>query len=104
MLYVYLKSEITTDSDERIYLKFSAKKARKEIIEIIKKLEEDEDFQIRSDIKWIYATLSHCYFAVDEMEQHKLFSAKFHDLNPLEWEIKTYEESLAHLNSIKNLK
>lgn len=99
-----LKSEITTDSEERIYLKFSAKKARKEIIEIIKKLEEDEDFQIRSDIKWIYATLSHCYFAVDEMEQHKLFSAKFHDLNPLEWEIKTYEESLAHLNSIKNLK
>jgi len=99
-----LKSEITTDRDERIYLKFSAKKVRKEIIEIIKKLKEDEDFQIRSDIKWIYATLSHCYFAVDEIEHHKEFSAKFHDLNPLEWEIKTYEESLVHLQSIKNLK
>ena len=98
-----LKSEITTDSDERIYLKFSAKKVRNEIIEIIKKLEEDDDFAIRSDIKWIYATLSHCYFALDEIEQYKQFSAKFHELNPLDWEIKTYEESLAHLSLIKNL-
>jgi tetratricopeptide (TPR) repeat protein len=99
-----LKSEITTDSDEQIYLKFSAKKVRKEIIEIVKKLEEDEDFAIRSDIKWIYATLSHCYFAVDEMEKHKNFSLKFYELSPLDWEIKTYEESLEHLNSIKNIK
>jgi tetratricopeptide (TPR) repeat protein len=99
-----LKSEITTDSEEQIYLKFSAKKVRKEIIDIVEKLEEDEDFAIRSDIKWIYATLSHCYFAVDEMEKHKQFSLKFYELSPLDWEIKTYEESLEHIKSIKNIK
>jgi tetratricopeptide (TPR) repeat protein len=99
-----LKSDITTDSDEKIYLKFYARKVRKEIIDIIKKLEEDEDFTIRSDIKWIYATLSHCYFNVDEMEKHKQFSLKFYELNPLDCVIKTYEESLEHIKSIKNIK
>lgn len=99
-----LKSEITSDSDERIYLNFSAKKVRKEIIEIIKKLEENDDFAIRSDIKWIYATLSHCYFAGNEFEQSKLFSQKFSELNPLDWERKTFEESLTYLSLIKNLK
>jgi len=97
-----LKSEISSDNDERIYLKFSAKKVRKEIIEVIKKLEEDDDFAIRSDIKWIYATLAHCYFAVDDFEQHKTFTEKFYALDPLDWERKTFEDSLAHLNSIKN--
>lgn len=97
-----LKSEISSDNDERIYLKFSAKKVRKEIIEIIKKLEEDDDFEIRSDIKWIYATLAHCYFAVDDFEQHKTFTEKFYALDPLNWERKTFEDSLAHLNSFKN--
>lgn len=97
-----LKSEITTDNDERIYLKFSAKNVRKEIIVIIKKLEYDDDFAIRSDIKWIYATLSHCYFAVDDFEHHTTFTEKFYALDPLDWERKTFEESLSHLNSKKN--
>lgn len=97
-----LKSEISSDNDERIYLKFSAKNVRKEIIGIIKKLEEDDDFAIRSDIKWIYATLSHCYFAVSDFEQHKTFTEKFYALDPLDWERKTFEDSLAHLISRKN--
>lgn len=92
-----LKSEITTDSEEKIYLKYSAKQTRKEIIEIISKLEEDEDFEIRSDLKWIYATVSHCFFAIDNSEQYQLFYEKFLKLNPEEWEIKTFEESLEHL-------
>lgn len=97
-----LKSEITSDSEERIYLKFSAKNVRKEIIQIVEKLKDDDDFAIRSDIKWIYATLSHCYFAVDDFEQHKTYTEKFYALDPLDWEGKTFEESLSHLKSIKN--
>jgi len=95
-----LKAEITIDTDERIYLKYSAKKTRKEIIEIIEKLADDEDFQIRSDIKWIYSTLSHCYFAINDIENYRLFSEKFMELRPVEWEIKTFEESLEHLKII----
>lgn len=96
------KSEITLDSEEKIYLKFSAKNVRKEIIKIIQKLKEADDFSIRRDIKWIYATLAHCYFAVDDYGQHKTFTEKFYILDPLDWERKTFEESLSHLNSLKN--
>jgi len=97
-----LKSEISSDNEERIYLKVSAKNVRKEIIQIIEKLKDDDDFAIRSDIKWIYATLSHCYFAVDDVEKYYTFTEKFYSLDPLDWERNTFEESLSHLNSIKN--
>lgn len=96
------KSEITLDSEEKIFLRFSAKNVRKEIIKIIQKLKEADDFSIRSDIKWIYATLAHCYFAVDDYGQHKTFTEKFYTLDPLDWERKTFEESISHLNSLKN--
>ena len=95
-----IKSKITTDSDEKIYLTFSARKTRKEIIEIIEKLKDDEDFEIRSDLKWIYATLSHSNFAIGNEAQHQLYSQKFHSLIPLDWEIQTYNESLQHLKTI----
>jgi tetratricopeptide (TPR) repeat protein len=95
-----LKSTITADNDERIYLKYSAKKTRKEIIEIIENLKSDEDFELRSDLKWIYATLSHCYFAVDDKENYQLFHKKFNELEPEEWEIQTYNHSLEQLTEI----
>ncbi len=95
-----LKAEISDDQEEKIYLKVSAKKTRKEIIEIIEKLKDDDDFGIRSDLKWIFATLSHCNFATGNDEQHKLYSQKFFNLNPLDWEIKTYNDSLEHLKTL----
>lgn len=95
-----LKSQITEDDEEKIYLKFSAKKTRKEIIEIVTKLEDDEDFQIRSDLKWIYATLSNCYFATDNMEYYSIFYKKFMDLKPEQWEIDSFNESIEQLKKI----
>ena len=92
-----LKSEITEDQDEKIYLKFSAKNIRIEIIKIIERLKEDEDFEIRSDIKWIYATLSHCNLAINNNEQHQFYQDKFYQLNPLDWELETYNNSIEHL-------
>jgi tetratricopeptide (TPR) repeat protein len=97
-----LKSEITTDQDEKIYLKYSAKKTRQEIITIITRLEEDEDFLIRSDLKWIYATLSNCYFANNDAIKYNFFRDKFFELSPIEWEIKTFEDSIEHLKKINN--
>jgi tetratricopeptide (TPR) repeat protein len=97
-----LKSEIAKDSDEKIYLRVSAKKTRKEILEIIEKLRDDEDFEIRSDLKWLYATLSHCNFALGNEELHQEYHQKFLDLKPIEWEIQTYDDSLAHIKSINN--
>jgi tetratricopeptide (TPR) repeat protein len=97
-----LKAEIAQEHEEKIYFKYSSKKTRKEIIEIIEKLKEDEDFEIRSDLKWIYATLSHCNFAIGNSDQHEIYSQKFLNLNPLEWEIQTYTDSLENLKTINN--
>jgi tetratricopeptide (TPR) repeat protein len=97
-----LKANISIENDEKIYLQYSAKNTRKEIIEIIEKLKEDEDFEIRSDLKWIYATISNCNFAIGNKEQHQLYSQKFLDLNPLDWEIQTYNDSIEQIKNIYN--
>ncbi len=97
-----LKSEITEDSEEKIYLRVSAKKTRMEILEIIEKLRDDEDFEIRDDLKWIYATLSHCNFSIENEEEHQLYHQKFLSLNLFDWEIQTYNDSLEYLKSINN--
>ncbi len=95
-----LKSTITTDEEEKIYLKYSAKTTRKEIIEIIEKLKSDDDFELRSDLKWIYATLSHCHFATGDTDNYQSYNAKFHELNPDKWEIQSYKNSLEQLTEI----
>ena len=91
------KSQIS-DDDEKIYYKIEAKKTRKSIIEIIRNLENDDDFLIRSDLKWIYATLSNCYLALGNSEDHKIYEQKFFETTMIKWEIETYEKSKEHIN------
>lgn len=99
-LCLNLKAQLSTDHDEMTYLNFSAKKTRKEIIEIIDKLGEDEDFELRSDLMWIYATLSNCYYGIGDNYKHQCFEKKFKELNPIEWQIESYEK---YLNQLKQL-
>lgn len=99
-LCLNIKSEITQNLEEKIFLKYSAQETRKEIIKIISQFEEDEDFELRSDLMWIYATLSNCYFGIGELEIHNQFEQKFNQLNPVDWQIETYEKSLNHLKKI----
>ncbi len=98
-----LKAEVSGDEDERIYLKFSAKKARKEIIGILEQFMKDEDFEIRNDLMWIYATLSNCHFALGDLDKHKQFDQKFKDLGPVDWQLDTYQNSLDKIEAIKGM-
>ena len=95
-----LKSAVENEEDEKIYLKVEAKKTRKKIIEIIEELKLDEDFEIRSDLKWIYATLSNCYFALNNKNEFEAFQTKFLEQNPETWEIETFEETINLLKTI----
>lgn len=99
-LCLNLKAELINDPEEKVFLKFSAKETRKEIIKIITLFEKDDDFEIRSDLMWIYATLSNCYYGIGEIEKHNEFELKFKKLNPEEWQLETYQKSL---NKLKNL-
>lgn len=99
-LCLNLKASITENSDEKIYLKYSAKETRKEIIEIIKKLAEDDDFELRSDLMWIYGTLSNCCMGIEEIENHQVYENKFKELKPVDWQQETYEKSLNNLKEL----
>ncbi|SSQ07122.1 Uncharacterised protein [Acinetobacter baumannii] len=93
-LCLNLKGKNAEDQEEKIYFKIEARKTRKSIINIIEKLKEDEDFEIRSDLSWIYATLAHCHYALENDEKYKEYDGKFKALNPLSWNLDSYNKSL----------
>ncbi|MFP3596975.1 tetratricopeptide repeat-containing protein [Chryseobacterium sp. SIMBA_029] len=101
-LCLELKIQFTTDTDEKIYCKVQARKTREKIIEIINQLKEDDDFLLRSDLKWIYATLANCYLALgiqDKFEEHE---ALFLENTTITWEIETYQTSKEKILALKN--
>ncbi len=100
-LCLNLKSEIIDDSEEKTYLKIEAKKTREEIIKIIETLKDDEDFEIRSDLKWIYATLSNCHYSLDNNDEAEKYKKLFLGSKPEKWEIETFEESERLINQLK---
>lgn len=94
-----LKSEAITDEHEKIYLEIEARKTRQEILNIIDTLKEDEDFEIRSDLKWIYATLANCNLALGNNGEYETYEAKFLSSNPDSWNIESYMQSIDKIKS-----
>lgn len=99
-LCLNLKAEKTQNTEEKIFLNYSATETRKEIIKLITQFQDDEDFELRSDLMWIYATLSNCFFGIGDLKMHNQYEQIFKQLNPLDWQIETYEKSLNHLKKI----
>ncbi len=96
-----LKGAYITDEEEQIYCRLEAKKTRVKIIEIIENLKLDEDFLIRSDLKWIYATLANCHLALGNTDEFEANEVKFIATNPDDWESETYKtakEQILNLN------
>lgn len=96
-----LKGQFISDEDEKTYCRIQARKTRNKIIEIIEDLKEDEDFLIRSDLKWIYATLANCYLALDNMSEYEENEKCFFNCSPAEWELETYKSSKQHILNLK---
>lgn len=87
-----LKANVEENDDERIYLKIEAKKTREKVIKILTSLSQ-EDLSKRLDEKWIYASLSTCYLATDDIEKSLKYKELFMSQNPESWEIETFESS-----------
>jgi tetratricopeptide (TPR) repeat protein len=100
-LCLELKAAVVDDPEEKIYFRIRAKKVRTAIVEIIDNLKNDEDFLIRSDLKWIYATLANCHLALGDNEKFMESEALFISLNPLDWEMETYNNSKNELSKNK---
>lgn len=96
-----LKSKVIVEADEKIYCNFEAKITRQKIIQNLENDLNDEEFQNRTDTKWVYATLSHCYLSIDNNDKASEFESKFLE-NSLDWEKETFENSKKQLIEIIN--
>lgn len=99
-LCLSLKAHNETDDEERIYAQVLAKKVRKSIIGTLTDLLKYDDIEGRLDVKWIYATLSHCYFAIGDEENYLAFEKKFLSSKVVDWEKDTFNNNKALLNKI----
>lgn len=79
------------DENERIFDQLSARKTREAIISSLLPIVESADFSERGDQKWIYATLSDCYFALGQEDFAEKYKTLFSDERPSEWEVKSFQ-------------
>ena len=93
-------SQITDDEDERTYCKIAAKKTRKQIVEIITCIFDQENYEQRNDIKWLYGSLAICLFALNE--EYQQYEELFYTNSSLNWEHETYQTSKQQLETLKN--
>lgn len=94
------KAKSENDSREKIYLQMEAQKSREKIIEVINDIFEDEDFLDRTDLKWIYATFSHCQLAAGNKEKADEYEKLFLNEIDADWEKETFENSKKHIVEI----
>ena len=93
------KSILEKDERHKIHKQVEAEEIRKQIIDIIlPTLEEEEP----GELKWKYATLANCYFALGDVEKGQEYEQKFKEQNPDEWEIETFLQNKQNSIHYKN--
>lgn len=89
------KATRTEDSEEAIYYKIEAKKSREKIIVIINKIFEQDGYEQRNDLKWIYATYANCLLALGK--DYQRYEEIFYKNLEANWERETYELTKKHI-------
>ena len=90
------KSILEKDERHKIHKQVEAEEIRKQIIDIILPTLEEEE------LKWKYATLANCYFALGDVEKGQEYEQKFKEQNPDEWEIETFLQNKQNSIHYKN--
>lgn len=91
-LCLNLAASIETDMEEKTFYKISARKARKDILEILAYL-FDKEAESQSTNKWPYATLANCFFGLGDKENGLKYEKVYLDIVGAEWEKETYLEN-----------
>lgn len=99
-LCLNMMQSIELDSDQKTYYKIEAKKTRESIIKSLLEIIEMEENEEREDKRWIYATLSNCYYGVGNTEQSNIYEKKFRDETQEQWEVETFDTNLQILKSL----
>lgn len=93
------KSILEKDERHKIHKQVEAEEIRKQIIDIILPTLEEEEPE---ELKWKYATLANCYFALGDVEKGQEYEQKFKEQNPDEWEIETFLQNKQNSIHYKN--
>ena len=99
-----MKVKIEEDEEERIYSKIEAKRTRNEIILSLENIISLSEIDERQDKKWIFATLSNCYFALDNITKADEYESLFKCENPEEWEVNTFQKNREIFSSLLTIK
>lgn len=93
------KSTLEKDERHKIHKQVEAEEIRKQIIKIILLTLEEEEPE---ELKWKYATLANCYFALKDIEKGQEYEQMFKEQNPDEWEMTTYLQNKHHITNHKD--
>lgn len=99
-LCLNMMAGITDEKDEKTYYVIAAKKVRRKIVNDLRLLIKDDANTNRIDIKWIYATLSNCYFGLGEDEDAAVYEEKFKKSTDVVWEIETFNQAKKQLEKL----
>lgn len=95
-----IKSVESSDPEEKIYYKIEARKTRESIIEIISNILEEDDYDLRSDIKWIYASNAICFLGLGDQINFQKNKDLFEGMSPVPWELETFNKSVEHIMNL----
>lgn len=94
-----MKSKKESNNDLKIYSKIEASNTRVEIIEKLENIVSFPEIDQRQDKKWIFATLSNCYFSIGNDKKANKYEILFQEEKPKKWEIDTFKSSSKILKS-----
>lgn len=80
-----------SDADEMKFDFMSARKVRASVVEGLEHILAESDSVDRSDIKWVYATLSNCYLALGHAKEAVAYEAEFMINMSIQWMIETFQ-------------
>jgi hypothetical protein len=88
------------DPDERLYDRLRAKKTREELMMILDGIQKSDNFDQRSDQKWVFATRANVAFALGDNKAGAEYEKAFIAEQPAGWELETYEAGKKHALSV----
>ncbi|KLU62691.1 hypothetical protein CEB3_c10030 [Peptococcaceae bacterium CEB3] len=97
-----LRRNSVEDSEEKIYLKLRAKKARQKIIGFLEIVTRDSDFEKREDKEWVFASISTCYYALNDDVKGHYYEDKFKNEFTSPWEEETFNDSKGKILSLRD--
>jgi hypothetical protein len=87
------RSRVQQEAEERLYDTLTARKVRKEIVEILSAEFSSSDFADLAPAQrmWKHATMANCLFALDRDLEALEHESRFKALAMAQWQLETYE-------------